>query len=140
MFEFVYNACIQMKNYKFLTNSERAWRAMYEAISNAQKSIYLEMYIFDDGMTEFDFFKLLLQKAKQGLKVKLIMDSLGSSGLSGEAVSELDKAGVEVLSLSYLLHRMHRKVLVVDELVAFVGGVNLHQNSRFWNDLMVSIK
>jgi len=113
---------------------------MYEAISLAQKSIYLEMYIFQNDMQDFDFFNLLKEKGKLGLQVKLIIDSLGSTGLKDGAILELQRAGVEVLSLSYLLHRMHRKVLVVDERLAFIGGVNLHQNSRFWNDLMVSIK
>lgn len=127
-------------NYKFFTNSEKAWEAMFEATSNAQKSIYLEMYIFQEDMEEFDFFNLLKEKAKQGLQVKLILDSYGSVDLSDNAVSELRETGIEILSLSYLLHRMHRKVLVVDERIAFIGGVNLHRISRFWNDLMVRIK
>jgi len=127
-------------NYKFFTNSEKAWKAMFEAILNAKKSIYLEMYIFQNDMKEFDFFHLLKEKAKQGLQVKLILDSFGSAGLSDSAISELKEAGVEMLFLSYLLHRMHRKVLIVDERVAFIGGVNLHRDSRFWNDLMVKIK
>ncbi len=86
------------------------------------------------------FRSLLKEKAKQGLRVRLILDSYGSAGLSDKAISELKETGVEILSLSYLLHRMHRKILVVDERIAFIGGVNLHQNSRFWNDLMVRIK
>lgn len=126
-------------NYKFFTNSEKTWKIMFEAISGAQKSIYLEMYIFQDDMKEFDFFHLLKEKAKQGLRVKIILDPFGSAGLSYNAISELKKAGVEMFFLSYLIHRMHRKVLVVDEKVAFIGGVNLHQNSKFWNDLMVRI-
>ena len=113
---------------------------MFAAISNAKKSVYLEMYIFQNDMGEFDFFHLLKEKAKQGLRVKLILDSFGSAGLSDNAIYELKEAGVEILFLSYLLHRMHRKVLIVDERLAFIGGVNLHQNSRFWNDLMVRIK
>ena len=113
---------------------------MFEAISGAKKSIYLEMYIFQNDMKEFNFFDLLKEKAKQGLKIKLILDSFGSAGLEDSAVLELEKAGVEILTLSYLLHRMHRKVLIVDERIAFIGGVNIHQNSRFWNDLMVRIK
>ena len=49
-------------NYKFFTNSEKAWKAMFEAILNAKKSIYLEMYIFQNDMKEFDFFHLLKEK------------------------------------------------------------------------------
>lgn len=127
-------------NYKFFTNSEKAWKTMFEAMSGAQKSIYLEMYIFQNDMKEFDFFDLLKKKGKLGLQVRLVIDSFGSAGLRNTAVSELKEAGVEILFLSYLLHRMHRKVLVIDERIAFIGGVNIHQTSRFWNDLMVRIK
>lgn len=127
-------------NYEFFTNSEKAWESMFSAIKSAQKSIYLEMYIFQNDIDEFDFFKLLKEKAKLGLQVKLILDSYGSVGLSSSAVYELKESGVEVLLMSYLLHRMHRKVLVVDEHIAFVGGVNIYKSSRFWNDLMVKVK
>ena len=126
-------------NYKFFNNSEKAWKVMFSTISNAQKSIYLEMYIFEDDMEKFDFFHLLKEKAKQGLRIIIILDSFGSAGLSNNAISELKEAGVEILFLSYLLHRMHRKVLIVDERIAFIGGVNLQQTSKFWNDLMVGI-
>lgn len=112
---------------------------MFEAISHAQKSIYLEMYIFQKDMAEFDFFRLLQEKAKAGLRVKLLLDSYGSSDFYNEAVPELEQAGVEILYVSYLLHRTHRKILIVDEQVAFIGGVNFHKASRFWNDLMVRI-
>lgn len=127
-------------NYKFFTNSEKSWKAMFETMSSAERSIYLEMYIFKDDMQKFNFFDLLKNKARKGLKVKIIIDSFGSIGLSNNSVSELKESGVEILSLSYLLYRMHRKVLIVDESVAFIGGVNLQQKSRFWNDLVVRIK
>ncbi len=127
-------------NYKFFTNSEKTWKVMFETASSAKKSIYLEMYIFQDDMKEFDFSNLLKEKGKQGLRVRLILDSLASASLSDNAIRELKESGVEILYQSYLLHRMHRKVLVVDERVAFIGGVNLHQTSRFWNDLVVRIK
>lgn len=127
-------------NYKFFTKSEKAWEAMFEDITNAKKCIYLEMYIFQNDMEEFDFFNLLKNKAAKGLQVSLIIDYLGSFNLSNSAVLELREAGVEVLFHSYLLHHMHRKVLILDERIAFVGGVNIYQKSRFWNDLMVRIK
>lgn len=113
---------------------------MFEAMSYATKSIYMEMYIFQNDIAEFDFFGLLKEKAKQGLQVKLVIDSLGSASLTSSAVIELKNSGVEVLVMSYLLHRMHRKLLVVDEKVAFVGGVNIYKTARFWNDLMVQVR
>ena len=113
---------------------------MYRAVLNAKKSIYLEMYIFQNDMKEFDFFNLLKEKGKQGLRVRIIIDYFGSVSLKSSAISELKEAGVEILTLSYLIHRMHRKILVVDEAIAFIGGVNMHQTARFWNDLMVKIR
>lgn len=113
---------------------------MFEAVSNAKKYIYLEMYIFQNDMKDFDFFYILKEKAKQGLRIRIILDSLGSRNLSNNSISELKEAGAEILTMSYLLHRMHRKVLVVDDNVAFIGGVNFHQIASRWNDLMVRIK
>jgi cardiolipin synthase len=123
--------------YKFFTNSERAWRAMFEAIKNAEESVYLEMYIFADDMVQYDFLFLLKEKARGGLRVKIILDSLGSRELEDSAIAELRESGVELIFLSYFLHRTHRKILIVDERRAFIGGVNLSQKFRFWNDLVV---
>jgi len=112
---------------------------MFRAVSEARKSIYLEMYIFDNEMEEYDFFTLLQKKARQGLRVKMVIDYFGSLSLSNKEIAELKASGVEVLSLSHLFYRMHRKILIVDEQVAFIGGVNIYRASRFWNDLMVEI-
>lgn len=125
--------------YKFFTTSESAWGAMFKAIKDAEESIYLEMYIFTNDMTKYDFLSILQEKAKKGLRVKVILDSLGSRELSNDDISKLRKSGVELIFLSYFLHRTHRKILIVDEKVAFIGGVNLSQKFKLWNDLVVEI-
>ncbi|MFA5778196.1 MAG: phosphatidylserine/phosphatidylglycerophosphate/cardiolipin synthase family protein [Candidatus Paceibacterota bacterium] len=125
--------------YKFFTNSERAWQAMFESMKGAQVSIYLEMYIFVDDMQEFNFLKLLKEKAKNGVKVKIILDSFGSSDLSKKAILGLKDAGAEVFFFSNFLHRTHRKILIVDEKVAFIGGVNFRQNMNKWRDLVIRV-
>lgn len=127
-------------SYKFLNDSQKSWHAMFEAISFAQNSIYLEMYIFQNDIVDFDFFKLLKEKAKAGLKIKIILDSFGSSKLSKKGILELRESGIELIFLSYFLHRTHRKILIIDEKVAFIGGVNFHQSSYLWNDLMVQVE
>lgn len=126
--------------YKFFTNSERAWQAMFESMNEAQTSIYLEMYIFVDDMREFNFLKLLKEKAKNGIKVKIILDSFGSSDLSKGAILGLKDAGAEVFFFSRFLHRTHRKILIVDEKVAFIGGVNFRQDMNKWADLVVKME
>jgi cardiolipin synthase len=113
---------------------------MFQAILSARRSIYLEMYIFSDDMVQYDFLNLLKEKAAQGLHIHILLDSLGSSDLGKEAVAELRKSGAEVLFHSYYLFHNHRKILVVDEKSAFIGGVNISQRFRFWNDLVVEVR
>ncbi|MEI7810226.1 MAG: phosphatidylserine/phosphatidylglycerophosphate/cardiolipin synthase family protein [bacterium] len=126
--------------YQFFANSQKSWQAMYEAISSAQTSIYLEMYIFSDDMTDYNFLKLLEEKALRGLRVRVVLDSFGSANLSKKVIEELRYVGVELIFLSYFLNRTHRKILIVDEHVAFIGGVNFHQSASLWNDLMVKVE
>jgi cardiolipin synthase A/B len=125
--------------YNFYTSSLRSWQAMFEAIKNAKESVYLEMYIFKDNMTFFDFLKLLTEKAKAGVRVRMILDSFGSAGLPDQEIDALRKNGGEIFFYNRLLHRMHRKTLIIDDEVVFIGGVNLSQRFRFWDDLVVSI-
>lgn len=126
--------------YRFFTDSKKAWRAMYSAIERAENSVFLEVYIFQNDMQEYNFFELLIQKAKAGIKIHLVLDYIGSFNLNKKAVAELESAGIEVIFSSHFFHRIHRKILIVDEVLAFVGGVNIKQDTFFWKDLMVEIK
>lgn len=134
----VYN--IPIMHYKFFANSQKSWKAMFDSILLAKKTIYLEMYIFQDDIIDFDFLKLLKEKSREGVKVKMVLDSFGSHNLSKVAVSEIRESGIELFFLSYFLHRTHRKILIVDQSVAFIGGVNFHQSASLWNDLVVRVK
>ena len=111
---------------------------MFEAIHAAKQSVYLEMYILKDDMS-LDFLNLLTEKAKEGLKVKVILDSFGSSGMDNTTIDLLRNSGGEIFFFNNILHRMHRKTLIIDEERAFVGGVNLSQKYKFWNDLVMEI-
>ena len=126
--------------YKFFSNSEKAWEAMFEAIKSAKESVYIEMYIFMDDMSDFNFIKLLQEKAKNGVRVRIVLDSFGSGDLKIETINNLKEAGVEVLFFSHFLHHTHRKVLVVDEKTSFIGGVNFHQSTFYWKDLVIGVK
>lgn len=123
--------------YKFYTTSEKAWDAMLKAISDARKSIYLEMYIFIDNTENYNFFEIVKQKARAGVRVKIIIDSLGSFELKSQAIKEIRASGIELIFFSYWLQRTHKKILAVDEKIAFIGGVNIHKIFRKWNDLQM---
>jgi cardiolipin synthase A/B len=124
--------------YKLYKTSWKAWDAMLHAIDQAKKSVYLEMYIFlDDTSESHDFLGKLKQKAREGLRVVIIADSFGSSELKKESVEALRQAGVEFLFFSHWLRHIHRKILVVDEKIAFIGGVNIGKKFALWNDLQL---
>jgi len=124
---------------------------MYHVILEAQKSIYWELYIFVDDEAGKPFFDVLEQKAKQGLDVKLIVDSVGSFWLSKKRVQSLRLAGVDIRFFherkkryrglwKKLVTRNHRKILIVDEEIGFIGGVNIQKHMQEWLDIQVEIR
>jgi cardiolipin synthase len=122
--------------YKFYTTSKKTWDAMLESIHRATTSVYLEMYIFlNDTFPTHNFYAALEQKARQGVRVHLIMDAFGSYTIPSKDVSRLRAAGVEILFFSEWWYRTHRKILVVDEKVGFIGGVNIGNAYSNWLDL-----
>ena len=122
--------------YKFYTTSDKAWDGIIAAIDQAQVSIYIEMYIFlGDTRQTHDFLGKLKEKALAGLEVVLVLDAYGSSELQSSSIQDLRSAGVELLFFSRWLHRTHRKLVIVDNKIAFIGGVNIENKIRNWQDL-----
>ncbi|MBI4427200.1 MAG: phosphatidylserine/phosphatidylglycerophosphate/cardiolipin synthase family protein [Candidatus Magasanikbacteria bacterium] len=138
-------------NYKIYSTSKDAWDAMYQAISSAQKSIYWELYIFLDDEAGNPFFDLLEQKAKAGVDVKIVVDSLGSFWLSNRRIKRLREAGVDFRFFyerkkryrgwwKRLWSRTHRKILIIDQTIGFIGGVNVGKEMKDWLDIHVRLE
>lgn len=139
--------------YQFYRTSKEAMQAMQVAILAAQKSIYWELYsLFDDEVGN-PVIDLLCAKARTGVEVKLIIDSLGSFEMSNKAIERLRVAGVDVLIYNkmsfsfnpydwwkYFAFRNHRKVLIIDQEIVFIGGVNVGKMYSGWNDLHVRMQ
>ena len=138
--------------YKFYINSTTAWEAMREAISGATETIYWESYIFIDDVETYRFFDLLKERARAGVKVKVVLDSVGSFKFLGNLSEEMKKEGIELLYFNRLLpwwnpHRFrrwwllrtHRKMLIVDGKIGFIGGVNVGKQYEKWHDLHLRI-
>jgi cardiolipin synthase len=126
--------------YKFYNTSEKAWQAMYESVQKAKSFILLEMYIFlPDTSPKYNFIETLMQKARSGVKVAVIADKVGSQKMPLGVVKKLRKSGVEFLYASKFLRRTHRKILVIDNYIAFLGGVNIKNSTSKWNDLQIKI-
>ncbi len=128
-----------------LIDGPQTYAAMLEAIRTAVRFIHLETYIFADDEVGRKFAEALLKKAQEGVKVRVIYDSLGSIGSNSAFFDGMKKSGVELIEYHRLLpleggnplnldNRDHRKLMVVDDRVAFTGGVNLSKEySNSWS-------
>ncbi len=120
-----------------LQDGPSTYKAMFAAIRNARSTINLETYIFEDGKVGDEFEELLLAKQARGVQVNLIYDSVGSLGTPKEFFQFMADSGIHVVEFNpvnplahnaktwRLNNRDHRKLLVVDGRIAFVGGINI---------------
>lgn len=120
-----------------LRNGREVFPAMLEAIAAARRKVQLEMYWIEDDSVGRTFRDALLKCASRGVDVRVVVDGFGSSSLPSTFFAGAAAAGLRVrvfkpifVSLDPLrpravLARDHRKVLVVDDEIAFVGGLNL---------------
>jgi cardiolipin synthase len=117
-----------------LNNGSETFEAILASIAQARKFIHLEYYIFEDDEIGGKFKQVLIEKARDGVEVRLIVDDVGSWELKNSFFKELHDAGVEAESFlkvrfpvftSKVNYRNHRKIVVVDGEVGFVGGINI---------------
>lgn len=116
-----------------LQNGDEIFPSMLEAIRGAQKSICLESYIFWKGKVGTEFTEALCRKASEGVVVNMLVDWLGSKDFDRKLLEQLRACGVHVFfyhpirwyTLSRLNNRTHRKIMVVDGKIGFVGGVGI---------------
>lgn len=118
-----------------LQNGEAYFPAIESAFDRAEHEIYLETYIFENDSTGRSIAEALRRAAQRGVSTHLLIDGFGSRNLPQLMLDFLQEAGVKVLryrpQISPLtlkrkyLHRLHRKIVVVDRRIAFVGGINI---------------
>jgi cardiolipin synthase len=116
-----------------LLNGERIFPAMLGAIRNAQRSITLETYIYWSGTVGQQFAEALAERARAGVKVHALVDWIGARKLDSHQFDMMRRAGIELYrynplvwyNLARLNHRDHRKLLVVDGKIGFIGGVGI---------------
>jgi cardiolipin synthase len=137
--------------FEWLTTGDRAFVAAGEAIRAALHSIRLESYIYADSQLGLRVLSALLEARQSGVQVRVLIDAVGSVGLPDSFWEPLRAAGGEVrwfnpLSLERFAIRDHRKLLVCDEAVAFVGGFNIAPEyegdgvTRGWCDLGLRVE
>ena len=137
-----------------LTNGAQFYPAMRDAIATAENSINLEAYIMQPGDAADMLIDAMVERAKAGVEVRIVLDAIGSTGMGGTAARRLRDAGCQLNFYQpirwYRLHRLnnrtHRELLVVDGRIAFTGGAGVADwwykpvHGPTWRDTMARIE
>ncbi|MDO8545392.1 MAG: phospholipase D-like domain-containing protein [Opitutaceae bacterium] len=115
-----------------LVNGDAFFPAMLEAIRRAKKTVTLETYIWASGRVSDDFIAALGERARNGVKVHVLLDGMGTLKFKGEDRARLEQSGVQVMKYGRehwyqikpnINHRTHRKLLIIDGRIGFTGGM-----------------
>ena len=148
----------QNEQFELYTDSVTAYEKLISCIKGAKKSIHISTYIFKyDNVTKY-IIKALIKKAKEGVEIKILIDSLGSLGLYlfSYRLKALKNSGVQIEFFMPIFHmpfrnyinlRNHRKIYIFDNKKVLSGGMNLsneYLGSKIkkarWEDMLFSIQ
>lgn len=142
-------------HYVVLTNGDQIFPAMLEAIRGAKRRIAFETYIYDSGEVAEQFTTALEQAARRGVRVNIVIDTVGANPMDARHLERLEQAGCRVVkfnplrwySLEDVNYRTHRKILVIDGEIGFTGGAGLAdhwlgnaQDDAHWRDTQVQMR
>ena len=116
-----------------LQNGDQIFPAMLRAISRAKKTISFETFIYWAGEIGQKFCKALCERSRAGVNVHVIIDWWGSGKIDEEYLETMKSTGIEIekyhpmrwYNLNRMNNRTHRKLLIVDGKVGFIGGVGI---------------
>jgi cardiolipin synthase len=122
-----------------LENGAGYFPALIEAIAGARREIHLETYIFEMDAIGLRVAQALIEAAERGVRVRVLADGIGSKNFSEELRDRMLQAGIALLFFRpeispwrlkrHRLRRMHRKIVVIDACLAFIGGINIVDDS-----------
>lgn len=118
---------------QLVKGGKRYFDLLLELINGARQSIHFQVYIFDEDETGKIIAEALMKAAKRKVRVFLMVDGYGSTGLSGVFIEKMLEAGIQFKMFEpifftkyfYFGRRMHHKVVVVDALHSLVSGINI---------------
>ena len=141
---------------KVLTNGEETFSEMLLQMKRAKDHIHMEYYIIRDDSISNEIKSILIERAQSGVKVRFLIDAVGSWMLPKRYLRELKEHGIEVAIFgpvtlpflnSKLNFRNHRKIVVIDNDIGFVGGLNIGdeylgrvESFGFWRDTHLLVK
>lgn len=119
---------------EIFTDGESKFKALIEDLNRAETFIHLQYYIFDNDTLGRAIKKILIEKARQGVKVRVLYDDVGCWKVRSRFFREMRKAGIEIrpfFKVSFpqlankLNYRNHRKVAIIDGKTGYIGGMNI---------------
>jgi cardiolipin synthase len=137
------------------TNGENYYEAELAAMREAKHNINIEAYIFQKGKVADEFLKVLTERARAGVQVNLVLDSIGSFTTWDSYTKELRAAGGRVCwyhpfkwyTLPRINNRTHRELFIVDGRIGFIGGAGVADHWRYpvkkqprWRDSMFRVE
>ncbi|MDP2054440.1 MAG: phospholipase D-like domain-containing protein, partial [Acidobacteriota bacterium] len=140
---------------ELLNNGDRFFPSMLAAIKGAERSITIEAYIYWAGEIGLTFARALAERAAHGVRVKILLDAVGSSTVGNEILEILRHGGCHVAwynpirwnRLRRLNNRTHRKSLIIDGRIGFTGGAGIAdhwtgdaQDDQHWRDLQIRME
>ena len=126
---------------KLLINGEEKFPELLKALENAKLHIHIEYYIYENDVTGNSVADILIKKALEGVEVRFMYDDFGSR-LGKAFIKRLEDAGVQTTPFYKIIwyafanrlnYRNHRKIIIIDGVVGFVGGINM--SDKYRNDL-----
>jgi cardiolipin synthase len=140
---------------ELLNNGDEFYPVMLREIAGAQRSITIEAYIYWEGEIGRRFASALAERAKSGVRVKILLDAVGSSSIGADILEILESGGCQIAwynpikwyTIGRFNNRTHRKSLIIDGCVGFTGGAGIadqwlgHAQDRdHWRDTQVRIE
>src|SRR3989344_6348799 len=138
-----------MKSFEIIYNPKKIYKEMLKDIVSAKSSICLETYIYDKDKIGNRFLSALIKKAKEGVKIKLFIDAWGST-VKKDYFEKLIRLGGEVKffrEFRYVIRifsknheRNHRKLLIVDNKISYIGSANITASCLNWRELVIRLE
>lgn len=133
------------------TNGHEFFASLFEAIGAAREHIHIDLYIFEDDALGMLVSDMLIDKARQGVEVRVIYDDVGCWNVKHRFFERMRLEGIEVSPFlpvrfpsftSKVNYRNHRKLIVIDGRVGFIGGMNIAMRyvSPTWRDTMMRVE
>ena len=139
---------------QLLCDGEEFFPALFQAIGAARDHIHIDLYIIEDDPLGMLVSDMLIDKARQGVEVRLIYDDVGCWNVRHRFFERMREEGIEVVPFlpvrfpsftSKVNYRNHRKLIIIDGRVGFIGGMNIalryyNKGTSPWRDLMVRVE